>query len=177
MTGKTEPSQALQTFRSNDLEALDMLFEIIATDNHDIQMADNPEEISRQILEELWAAEDVESLERKEAEGWEQYVGVPFQLLSWTTRKSEYREGSPVYFIVRVIDMRDGESRILTTGSRNVQVQIMKLTKLGELPGAIRILAADETEGKNTVMRLVMAPNEAEARKAARVAARQGADE
>lgn len=166
-----DDKQALVTYRSQDVEALDELASIILTGDLNVEAIDDPEAYSRQILAEIWAAENVEDLERKPAEGWRDYLGVPMEIQSFVARPSDF-ENNALFFVVRAIDMSDGEQKVLTTGSLNVCLQLCKLAKLGELP-ATRVLAEDDTKSGNKVLFLSMTEQEIERRKAERVAARQ----
>jgi hypothetical protein len=165
----------LVTYRSQDVAALDELASIILTGDLNVEAIDDPEAYSRQILAEIWAAETVEELERKPAEGWRDYLGIPMEIHSFTARPSDF-ENNALYFVIRAVDMTDGEQKILTTGSLNVCLQLCKLAKLGELP-CIRVLGEDDTKSGNKVLFLMMAEDEAERRKAERVASRQGGAE
>lgn len=167
MAEKDTPSTELVTYRSNDLASIPALKALMLDPTAAVVTIDDPEAITRQILADIFAAESVEELERKPAEGWANYVDVPVEIRSWVARPSQY-ENSKVFFVVRAVNMTDGEDLILTTGSVNVIGQIIKLTELGALP-VIRVLSEDQTGAGNTVYYLSMTEGETTARKTARV--------
>lgn len=176
---QTVETNALAVRRSTDLAALTDLGRILASGQFDTEIIDDPDEISRQIIEELLTAESDEELESSgRATGWLEYEGVPVEIHNFRWRKSDYTEGAPIYLIVSATDMRDGEGLILTTGSKNVIAALINLAMRDRFP-VVRILTrADKPTTKGYYpLWLSSTAEEVEARKAARIAARQGGAE
>lgn len=170
---------ALAVRRSTDMAALVDLEDALRNGRMEADdVIDDPEQISRQIIEELLGAETDEELESVgTAVGWLEYLGVPMEIQGFRWRKSDYTEGAPFYFIVSAIDLRDGEHVIVTTGSKNVIAALINLGKRDRLP-CVRVLAQAEkptTKGYYPQF-LVSTPEEAAARKADRIATREAGE-
>lgn len=164
-------STALAVRRSTDLAALEDLGRILVTGEFDTEVVDDPEQISREIIEQLLAAESDDELEVVgSATGWIEYEGVPVEIRSFRWRKSDYTEGAPIYMIVFATDMRDGGQLVLTTGSKNVLAQLINLARRDRFP-VVRILTRAErpTERGYYPLWLSSTSEELEARKAARL--------
>ena len=153
MTGTQSSELAVRDHRS--AKALSELEQVIRTRELPAGAAvyEDPEETSRAIVASILDAETIEAVERIEAEGWAEYLGVPMRLYGWHWMPSAFagEGGLPIYFVVAAEDLRDGRRRILTTGSANVIAQLHALTRLGGLVGAVRQLASDETRQGQTV--------------------------
>ena len=140
------------------------------------EVESDPEEVQRSLIAALLSAESDEELERVEAEGWGDYVGVPFEVLDFVWRPSSFDEGQPVFLVVRAISLEDGTPHVLTTGSSQVMAILANLAKRDRLP-AVRELASAETKSKRTVYWLKTPDAIAEARRAEAAAARAGGGE
>lgn len=136
----------------------------------------DPEDVSREIIAALLAAESDEELERLEAEGWGEHEGVAFEILDFAWRPSAFSEGQPLFFVVRAISMADGSPHVLTTGSGQVLAQLINLAKRDRLP-AIRELASAETKSQRTVYWLKTPDAIAAERRREAMAARAGGGE
>lgn len=136
----------------------------------------DPEDVQRELIAALLTAESDEELERVEAEGWGDYVGVPFEILDFVWRPSSFDEGQPVFLVVRALKMDDGSPHVLTTGSAQAMAQLANLAKRDRLP-AIRELASAETKSKRTVYWLKTPDAIAEERRREAMAARAGGGE
>jgi hypothetical protein len=131
--------------RSNDLAALIDLGRVLTTGQFDSEIIEDPEQISRQIVEELLAAETDEELEQVgNASGWLDFEGVPVEVRGFRWRKSDYDEGAAIYLIVQATDMRDGASLVLTTGSKNVIAQLINLARRDRFPTVKILTRADK---------------------------------
>jgi hypothetical protein len=159
--------------RANDLAAVSELEQALLEGKAPVEVDRDPEDVSREIIAQLLAAESDDQLERLEAEGWGEYVGVPFDVLDFVWRPSSYDEGQPVFLVVRAMRVDDGTPHVLTTGSGQVMAQLANLAKRDRLP-VVRELASAETKSKNTVFWLKTPDAIAKAEAAARAAA--GAD-
>lgn len=133
----------------------------------------DPEEVQRELIAALLSAESDEELERVEAEGWGEYVDVPFEILDFVWRPSTFDEGQPVFLVVRALKLDDGSPHVLTTGSAQVMAILANLAKRDRLP-AIRELRASETKSKRTVYYLATPDAIAEERRKAAMAAHAG---
>jgi hypothetical protein len=150
MSGKqTPPGEEVAVRRSSDLAALTDLGRILVTGEFDTEVIDDPDQISRQIIEELLSAETDEELERVGgAKGWMEYEGVPVEIGGFRWRKSDYTEGAPIYLVVFATDMRDGERLTLTTGSKNVIAQLINLARRDRFPAVRMLTRADKPTAK-----------------------------
>lgn len=156
--------------RSTDLAAINELEKALLEGKAPVEVERDPEDVSREIISQLLAAESDEELERIEAEGWGEFVGVPFEILDFIWRPSSFDEGQPVFLVVRAMRMDDGTPHVLTTGSGQVMAQLANLAKRNRLP-AIRELAEAETKSKRSVYWLKTPETIAEARRAETAAA------
>jgi hypothetical protein len=143
-TDKTPPAAAgtelaTITHSSTDLASLQTLKEILLTGELNVEIVDDPNEISRQMVAQLLAAPDDEALQSfGNAEPWGDYLDVPMELHGFHWRKSEIEgEGSPIYFIVATTNMNDGERKVLTTGSMSVLAQLTNMAERGTLVGGV----------------------------------------
>lgn len=111
--------------------SLEELEKIIAENERVEQMVvEDPEAITKQIIDQLLNAESDEELGQVgNATGWRTLIGLPVAILGFNWRPSTYDEGSTVFFVVRATRMDDGSPLVLTTGSRNVLAQIVNLAK------------------------------------------------
>lgn len=164
-----DTSQAVAVRGGNDLAQLDELDRILRGGDFNVEVVDDPESISKQIVAELLAATNDDELEfMGEAEGWSEYEGVPFQVDGFHWRPSDY-ENSAIYLVVFVRSMVDGERKVLTTGSLNITAQLSNLARRGKIPGCVRVLTRSEkpTKGGFHPHMLMRTPEEIEATRAA----------
>ena len=137
-----------------------------------VDVSRDPEDVQREMIASLLAAESDEELERVEAEGWGEYVGVPFEILDFVWRPSSFDEGQPVFLVVRALNLVTGAPHVLTTGSAQVMATLANLAKRDSLP-AIRELASATTKEKGRTVYWLKTPDAvAEERRAAALAAR-----
>lgn len=146
MPTTSKPSTTDIAIRSSaDLATLGELEDILIGAKEAPEVVDDPEEISREIVMQLLAAESDEELEAVgSAVGWRDLQGVPVEIRGFRWRPSSYEEGAPVFFIVQGIRMDNGDQVILTTGARNVLAQLCNMAKRGTLVGAVRVLRESE---------------------------------
>lgn len=132
-------SQEIAVRKSTDLAALDELEQILLGEKEAPEVVDDPQEISREIIAQLLAAETDEELEQVGAAiGWRELAGVPVQIENFRWRPSAYEEGAPVFFVVQATRLDTGERVVLTTGSGNVLAQLANMARRGTLAGAVR---------------------------------------
>lgn len=126
--------------------SLDRLDEILLTGELNVEIVDDPAEISRQMVAELLRAPDDLALQSfGEAEPWGDYLNVPVELHGFKWRKSEFEgEGAPIYFIVDAVTLNDGARRVLTTGSMSVLAQLSNMARRGTLVGGVWQLVESE---------------------------------
>lgn len=154
------PSTEIAVRTSSDLASLDELDSILLGGDMNVEVVDDPREISTQIIAQLLAAESDAELEQfGDAEGWRGYAvpvsvaksgkgGTPFRIVGFTWRPSSYEEGAPVFFVVQAENLSTGERVVLTTGSLNVLAQLSNLARRGRIPGAIRMLVEKDSATK-----------------------------
>jgi hypothetical protein len=132
--------------RSSDLAQLAELERILLTDEQ-VEVVDDPAEMSKEIVAQLLGAETDEELESfGDAVGWRDLQGVPMEIHNFRWRPSDFmgEGGASVYFVVEATRLDEGARVVLTTGSRNVLAQLTNLAKRGRIPGAVRMLTKAE---------------------------------
>lgn len=144
-----ESSQVIAVRSHADVVSLDELDRILLTGELNVEIVDDPNEISRQIVAQLLAAETDDELENfGNAVGWRELAGVPMEIHGFHWRPSSFEEGAPVYFVVSATRLDTGEPVTLTTGSMNVLAQLSNLARRNQIPGAVRILFESENPTK-----------------------------
>ena len=153
-------SQEIAVRNSTDTAALDELDSILLKGELEVEVVDDPADISRDIVAQLLAATSDAELEAfGTAEGWREYAvpksmaeagkgGTPFEIHGFTWRPSSYEEGAPVFFVIQATDLSTGDRKTLTTGSLNVLAQLSNLARRGRLPGAVRMLVESDKPTK-----------------------------
>jgi hypothetical protein len=169
----TQNDTSMVVRRASDLAAINELEKALLEGKAPVEVDRDPEDVSREIIAQLLSAESDEELERLEAEGWGDFVGIPFEVLDFVWRPSSFDEGQPVFLVVRAIKLDDGSPHVLTTGSGQVMAQLANLAKRDRLP-AIRELAEATTKSQRSVFWLKSPDSVAEARRAEALAARAG---
>lgn len=125
--------------------ALDEFDRILTTGEAPPEIVDDPNEISREIIMQLLAAETDEQLESfGAAVGWRELEGVPVEIRGFRWRRSDFEEGAAVYVIVNATRLDNGEAVVLTTGSANVMAALSNMARRGTLIGAVRVLERGE---------------------------------
>lgn len=121
-----------------ELASLDELDTILRTGEVNAEVIDDPEEISRGIMEQLLSAtSDDELQDFGNAVGWKELLDVPIELRGFRWRVSEFVEGAPIYFIVSGTRLDTGDGVTLTTGSLNVLAQLSNMARRGTLIGGV----------------------------------------
>ena len=132
---------AIQVRSSLDIVSLNELAETIRS-NERVEVVDDPEQISREIFEQILGAKsDADLNQMGQATGWRELEGVQVRLgADFRWRPSSYQEGAPVFLVVPAEKIGpDGELEpvVLTTGSRNVIAQLMNMAARGTYQGRI----------------------------------------
>lgn len=148
MTAKVSNELAVPVRTSTDMASLQELATIIR-DNKRVEVVDDPEQISREIFEQILGSDSDEALNQLgQATGWRELEGQLVKLgdgFRW--RPSTYQEGAPVFLVIPAqLVGPDGELKpiVLTCGSMNVIAQLMNLAARGSY--------------KDRLVRLVRAP-------------------
>lgn len=181
MTPKTDKDSTalVPKAKGMDVASLNELDEILRTGEMNVEVVDDPDSISRSIIDQLLAADSDEALQDfGNATGWRELLDVPVELHGFRWRVSEYAEGAPIYFIVSGTRLDTGDRVTLTTGSLNVLAQLSNMARRGTLVGGIWQLhqAEKPTRAGFKPLWLIQPPEVKEAVKAAREAA-QAANE
>lgn len=174
-------SQEVAVRSSANMAALAELEAILLDDSDQVvEVVEDPEDIQREILAQLLAAESDDELESfGEAIGWRtiarRYVehdglpiqpGVPVEVSGFSWRPSEYGTGPAVFFIVRGKRMDTGDRVVLTTGSANILAMLVNRAKRGALPAILLATEGQEATKKNKTWPLwIVRPPEAAAPK------------
>jgi hypothetical protein len=142
MTRSQESGQQLVVHAHDDTRSLDKLDEILLTGELNVEIVDDPNEISRQIVAQLLNAADDEELQNfGNATGWRELQDIPVELHGFRWQASSFEgEGAPVYFIVSATRLDTGERVTLTTGSMNVLAQLSNMARRGTLVGSVWML-------------------------------------
>lgn len=134
------PGQTLVVHSHADEASLRQLEEILSTGELEVEIVDDPNEISRSIVQQLLAAEDDEALQDfGNAIGWRELLDVPVELqgFRWQRSTFEGEGGAPVYFVVAATRLDTGDRVTLTTGSMNVLAQLTNMARRGTLVGGV----------------------------------------
>lgn len=165
-----KPGNQIAIRRGSDLSALDDLDSILLGGDFNVEVIDDPELISKQMIAEILAAENDDEAELTgSAQGWAELEGIPIEIRDFRWRRSDF-ENSDIYVVVFGTRMDFGENVILTTGSLNVVAQLSNLARRGRLP-AVRILTRADKPTKSGFypMQLVSTPEEIERRRQERL--------
>lgn len=102
MANETQPSTDLvPAAKGMEVAELNELDEILRTGEVNAEIIDDPDSISRSIIDQLLGADSDEALQDfGNAVGWKELLDVPVELHGFRWRVSEYAEGAPIYFIV-----------------------------------------------------------------------------
>lgn len=124
-----------------------------------------------EILNQILNATDDDELENiGQANGWQNYLGVPMGIWGFRPFPSEKEgEGPPFYLLVNVTNGISGDELTVSIGSWGVIAQLINLAKRGKIPGAVRILVkGEETKAGRNPLRLVSTEREKDERLAAK---------
>ena len=142
-------SQEIAVRKSSDLAQVTELEQILLGTKEVPDFVDDPEEIQKEIMAQLLAAESDEELEQMgTATGWRELIGVPIEIHGFRWRPSAYDEGAPVFFVVQGTRLDTGEKVVLTTGSGNVLAQLTNMARRETLVGAVRMLEPSDKPTK-----------------------------
>lgn len=156
-----EPTTDLSTeTRFPTAEELEVVYGAIMDGSEiTLQVAD-PDTIARDIAERIKNAETFEdAFGVQELDSWSDYEGVPFFVRSLKFNKSTQNQkaGSPsVYAVVELDRADDGETITVTTGGKNVLIQLVKMIEKGWTDKPVKLTSMPTGSG-NTVHRLVPA--------------------
>lgn len=148
---KEAASAEIVVHDDSSARSLDALDEILLTGELNVEIVDDPNEISRQIVAQLLSAKSDSELQNLgDATGWSELMGVPMELHGFRWQRSSFEgEGSPVYFIVKATRLDTGAPVTLTTGSLNVLAQLSNMARRGTLAGSVWALTQAETPTRN----------------------------
>lgn len=129
---------------SRDTSQLAVLAQTIR-DNKRVEVVDDPEQISREIFEQILASESNAELNQLgAATGWRELEGKTVKLgSSFKWRPSSYDEGAPIFLVVpaELVGPDGALTRVtLTTGSMNVIAQLMNMAVRGTYEGTLVVL-------------------------------------
>lgn len=106
---------------------------------------EDPKVIQRQIIERILASPDAETvLGGSKAIGGREILGRPFELREVRWLKSRFDEGLPVFAVLDVEMLDDGEKLAVTSSSGNVMAQAYQLKRLNNLPIKLKIEEAEQ---------------------------------
>lgn len=127
------------------------------------QLPAQTEDVINRIAENILSAEDFDSEnELWESTGSNKVIGKSFRFDSVHPNPSDFADSPlPFYLVCKVVDMESGEESILTTGSVNICVSLVKAQLLGRLPAVADIVGPKRTPRSGHVplhLRWHMAP-------------------
>lgn len=97
------------------------------------------------IVDEIFSSESLdELLENTEPEDLKNFIGRVIVIREYSANDSEFEQGAPIYFALKVTDEETGERRIITTGEQNVMAQVMTAEQRGWLPLRCRPVQANK---------------------------------
>lgn len=135
----------VQVRSSSDLESVSELERLLLSKER-VEVVDDPEQMSREIVLQLLGAESDEELEQfGNATGWRELEGTAVEIRGFRWRPSSFDEGgASVYLVVNATRLDTGDPIVLTTGSLNVMAQLANMARRGTLVGAVRELVRSE---------------------------------
>lgn len=99
------------------------------------EVSTDPEAIAREIMEQIWnATTDEELVLVGQATPWQDLLGVPVEITSFTWRKSQYDQGAKVFFVIQATRLDDGERVVLTTSGKNVIMALANIARRDAFP-------------------------------------------
>lgn len=114
--------------------SLDELERLLLSGDTPPEVLEDPDAISREIIEQILRAESDEELAAVgKATPWSELLGCPVELYDFGWRPSRFEEGSPIFLVVRGRRMDDGSFVVLTTSGRNVIATLLNLKRRGAM--------------------------------------------
>lgn len=138
------PSQVIEVRHSSSVAALDELDAILKGQKAAEMIVTDPEQITREIVAQLLAAETDEDLQIQQATPWQELAGVPVEIHSFTYRPSSFEEGAPVFVVVNGFRMDTGDRVVMTTGGYNILAQLSNLARRERFPSIWKLEVAEK---------------------------------
>lgn len=132
----SQASTEIMVRSSTSLAALDEFDGIIRGEIEAPVVVDDPEAISREIIDQLLAAESDDELQMGKALSWrDDLLGVPVEIhgFRWRPSTIEGGQGLPVFVIVSLTRLDSGDRVVATTGAANVLAQLSNMARRGTL--------------------------------------------
>lgn len=112
-------------------------------------MSNDPAAVTQQVQASILNATSVDELfETLESSGSliesRDRLNVPLKVLGVTLNKSRY-EGSPVYCVMHVENLRTGQTEAIGCGAGNVLAAMVKLHELEAFPITVELFEGDQT--------------------------------
>lgn len=99
------------------------------------EVVTDPEAIQREILTQIWNASSDEEMQAVgKATPWQDLIGVPVHIKGFRWRPSSYDQGAKVFVVVNAQRMDTGEDVVLTTGGKNVLMQLANIARREAFP-------------------------------------------
>lgn len=119
----------------------DVVSRYIHRDAEDVDVV--AESVYRTIIEEIMSAPDADSvLFVPEPEKLAEFVGRHLRLDTFKVNESEFDEGPPIYFTLKVWDFASETKHLINTGEQSVMAQVMRLQQLNAIPFEFTVLQA-----------------------------------
>lgn len=92
-------------------------------------------DVHKAIVDEIMAKTTLDDiLATDEPEPLSDFIGRVITIESFKANDSEFQEGPPVYFVIKVIDEETKERRTISTSEQNVMAQLLACETNGLLP-------------------------------------------
>lgn len=136
------------TIDKKQAEQIDLAYKAILGDA-ELPIASDPEAMSRAIVERIMQAETFdEAFKPQQLEAWREYMDVPVLVKDFHLNRSSFDgAGAPIYAVVDIEKLDDGETVTVTCGGRNVLTQLVKMLQKGWTDQPVKLTGRQTGEG------------------------------
>jgi hypothetical protein len=116
----------------------------------ELPVASDPEAMSRAIVERIMSADTFdEAFRPQQLESWQSYLDQPVKVREFHLNRSAFEDGqgAPIYAVVDIELLSDGEIVTVTCGGRNVLTQLVKMLQKGWQDNPVQLTARKTSEG------------------------------
>jgi hypothetical protein len=115
----------------------------------ELPIASDPEAMSRAIVERIMQAETFDdAFKPQNLEAWREYLDVPVLVRGFHLNRSSFDgQGAPIYAVVDISRLDDGELLTVTCGGRNVLTQLVKMLEKGWQENPVKLTGRQTGEG------------------------------
>lgn len=115
----------------------------------ELPIASDPEAMSRAIVERIMNADTFdETFRPQNLDAWREYMDVPVKVRGFHLNRSAFDgAGAPIYAVVDIEVLSDGEVVTVTCGGRNVLTQLVKQLQNGWQDKPVKLTGRQTQEG------------------------------